>query len=219
MRIRFVFLLALSLSACGQEQSDNQIKTLAQWPDQANSTRFDYWLLALSWSPEYCASSEARPDSRQCSKAHEFVVHGLWPQFERGHPEYCDSSTRVANETADAIDALVPDRGLVFHQWKKHGSCSGLSPDNYFDALSRAARSVKIPSQALAQGARGIARTRLENEFIKANPGLSTESVVFECRRDYLREVRVCLDLNLNPRACGDDVREACAKRLRIRQP
>lgn len=185
---------------------------------QPTAASFDYWILALSWSPEYCASGEARPASRQCSRPREFIVHGLWPQFERGHPAFCHTQTRVSERTADRLAELVPDRGLVFHQWKKHGSCSGLSAPDYFAQMERAARSIQVPSQALqAAGATRATRDALERAFIAANPELSPEAIIFECRGGYLREVRVCLDRALRPRACAADVREGCGGELSVR--
>jgi ribonuclease T2 len=180
---------------------------------------FDYWVLALSWSPEFCASSEARPNSRQCSQPREFIVHGLWPQYERGYPASCDTQARVSARTADGLAELVPDRGLVSHQWKKHGSCSGMTPDAYFEALEHAGRSVVIPSAALAAASdRPVKRQDLEREFIEANPRLTPDAITFECRGNYLREVRICLDLALEPRRCGRDVHEGCgSKPLTVR--
>ena len=179
---------------------------------------FDYWILALSWSPEYCASTEARPDSRQCRQAREFIVHGLWPQYERGHPEFCDTRTRISEHSADRLGELVPDRGLVFHQWKKHGSCSGLAADDYFATLERAGRSIAVPRDALERAAaRPMTRIALERAFIDANPALSPAAITLHCRSGYLREVRVCLDHTLRPRACGADIDEACGRELRVR--
>lgn len=180
--------------------------------------KFDYWVLALSWSPEYCASREARPNSRQCSEPREFIVHGLWPQFERGYPEFCDTQTRVAESTADRLGELVPDRGLVFHQWKKHGSCSGMNVETYFATLERAGQSVVVPSAALqAASKRRVKRVDLEHAFIETNPGLTAEAISFTCSKQHLREVRICLDLQLKPRACGVDVDEACGRELNVR--
>lgn len=188
-------------------------------PSSGDRAAFDYWVLSLSWSPEYCASSEARPDSNQCARPHGFVVHGLWPQFDRGYPEFCDTRTRVDTAIARRLEPLVPDRGLVFHQWRKHGSCSGLSPEAYFETLERAAARVRSPGPwlrgAAHQGA--LRHHQVEQAFIEANPGLTPEAIAVDCRSRYLREVRVCLDHDLAPRACGVDVRDRCAGTLRIR--
>ena len=185
---------------------------------QPSSARFDYWVLALSWSPEYCASDEARPDSRQCARSREFVVHGLWPQYERGHPEFCDNRSGVPMRISDRVAPLMPDRTLVYYQWRKHGTCSGLGVDDYFTQVEKAVESVLVPSAALARAAtQPTSRARLKREFLVANPRLSSRSITLECRGDYLREVRICLDQALRPRPCGNDVREGCPSELRVR--
>lgn len=214
-------LLIAGLAGCQPADSTPDAPTpeiSAPLADAGPRPTFDYWVLALSWSPEYCASSDARPGSKQCTLAREFVVHGLWPQYESGHPEFCDTQTRVPERTADQLSTLVPDRGLVFHQWRKHGSCSGLDVEDYFAQLEQAAGSVRVPSKALARAAtQKVSRADLEREFIALNPGLNAEAIVLDCRSGYLREVRVCLDRALKPRACGADLREGCKQELKVR--
>lgn len=185
---------------------------------QPGAASFDYWVLALSWSPEHCASEDARPNSNQCRRAHEFVVHGLWPQFERGYPEFCDPDSRIDGAIADRLAPLMPDRGLVFHQWRKHGTCSGLSPQAYFAQLEAAAGSIRMPMRAIrAAQDRAASREDLEQAFMELNPGLGGDAITFHCERDRLREVRICLDHALAPRACGADLREACGRQLKVR--
>lgn len=218
-----MLLLVIGLVACQPDDASEKASIdpsppAALHPSEAKPS-FDYWVLALSWSPEYCASSEARPNSRQCSQAREFIVHGLWPQYERGYPASCATQTRVSERTADRLADLVPDRGLVFHQWKKHGSCSGMTPEAYFATLERAAHSIVVPGEALRDASNHpVGRVELERQFVRVNPGLMPEAITFECKGPYLREVRVCLDHDLEPRACGPDVNEACgSKPLRVR--
>lgn len=179
---------------------------------------FDYWVLALSWSPEFCASARAGHGSAQCAQPRGFIVHGLWPQFEKGYPEFCRSQARVSDQTVQRLAALMPDRGLVFHEWKKHGGCSGATPETYFGTLERAARAIQIP-KAFLDGAAGrrVLRTDLERAFTAANPGLSENAITFGCSRQFLREVRICLDLALQPRACGSDLQERCGRELSVR--
>ncbi|WP_420465888.1 ribonuclease T2 family protein [Panacagrimonas sp.] len=206
LRTRWWFASLLFVAGCQPSSSS---------PEAPN---FDYWVLALSWSPEYCASDAAKPGSRQCAQPREFIVHGLWPQYERGYPEFCDTQTRVPERIADQLGELVPDRGLVYYQWKKHGSCSGMTPDDYFARLERAGRSVVVPGALLRQAAtRPVERIALESAFIAANPAVTPAAITFHCRGAFLREVRICLDHGLQPRTCGADLREGCGRDISVR--
>jgi ribonuclease T2 len=183
-----------------------------QSPAQAG--QFAYYMLSLSWSPAFCLQS---PLSAECSgpRRHGFIVHGLWPQNERGWPETCAGSAQVPDSVAEQISDLMPARRLIYHEWRVHGTCSGLDPAGFFTLVRRAYRSVTIPDPLVSPGA-PIERspTSVVNEFLEANPRLPAQSVVATCSREgspRLREVHVCFDRELNPRACSlDALREAC---------
>ncbi len=98
--------------------------------------RFDFYVLSLSWSPTYCATN-SRPDPAECDTPRGFIVHGLWPQYERGYPSDCPSNMprRVSQATVDGLSDIMPGGGLVNHEWQKHGVCSGL---NQVDLLRHA---------------------------------------------------------------------------------
>ena len=83
-----IFLMAVALgSAPGQEQRQ-----------QHQPGQFDFYVLALSWSPSFCQDSEerGREAREQCGlgRPYSFVVHGLWPQYERGFPRSASSRRR-----------------------------------------------------------------------------------------------------------------------------
>ncbi|MES2682043.1 MAG: ribonuclease T2 [Pseudomonadota bacterium] len=190
-------LLALSMLAVGSARADEP-------------GRFDYYLLSLSWSPQYCAS-EARPNDPQCARPYAFVVHGLWPQHERGWPSDCGRGEYLSDSLiADAL-RFMPSKSLVIHEWRKHGVCSGLGARQYFETAERAYRSITIPA---AYSAPGVALTRtvqaLERDLLKANPALRSDGIAVQCSGRYLREVQICLSRDLKPRACGSDVRDRC---------
>lgn len=175
---------------------------------------FDYYLLALSWSPAYCLDA---PTSSQCngSRAFGFVVHGLWPQNERGWPERC-ATTRVPEAVATGMLDLMPARGLVYHEWATHGTCSGLEPADYFRLVRTARATIKVPDEFAKPGA-AVEREpgAVAESFLRANPRLAPDSLVVGCSGGQvprLREVRICLDRDLAPRACGDDVRRAACR-------
>jgi ribonuclease T2 len=176
---------------------------------------FDYYIVALSWSPTYCLEdADPQRDRRQCQSARPFafVLHGLWPQHERGYPERCKTGQpRVPDEVIDKMMDVMPSRGLAGHQWRKHGACTGLSSADYFAASRAAFGAVKIPAEfsSVSQYV-STSPTKVEAAFLAANPGLNRDGVTVMCSRKHLREVRVCLTKDLKFRTCGADARRDC---------
>jgi ribonuclease T2 len=182
--------------------------------------RFDYYVLSLSWSPEYCAN-QGRNDRDQClgPRRYAFVVHGLWPQFERDWPENC-SSTPVDEADVPRMLDLMPNRNLIRHEWRKHGTCDGASPAAYFDKVRKAWSRIRIPSQfANLDRPLQIAPGAIEAKFLETNRNLTRDGIAVVCSGRYLREVRICLDRNLNPRPCGSTVRDACQVDAAVLRP
>lgn len=175
---------------------------------------FDYYVLALSWSPNWCAIEGDAKQSPQCDarEDHGWILHGLWPQFHRGWPSYCRTTERAPSRTmtADMAD-IMGTSGLAWHQWKKHGTCSGLSAQGYFD-LSRAAyTSIERPQilRKLDKSVRLPAHL-IEEVFLKENPGLSPDGLTITCKQGYIQEARICLSRDLEPVPCGRDVIKDC---------
>ncbi len=173
---------------------------------------FDNYLLALAWSPGWCG---ARPERRQrhpeqCANPRGFVVHGLWPQWRAGDwPEFCRPDSDVPRAVKDKALALTPDRGLIEHEWDKHGSCTTRDPAGYFDLVAQARGRVAIPELLRAPTKRlRLTRATLERLFAEANPGLRPDMIALSCGRTT--EVRICLDKNLAFTACGADIRDSC---------
>src|SRR5262245_22608192 len=191
---------------------------LAQDRRQNSPGQFDFYVLALSWSPSFCEAAAERGNSGrsqvQCSRPYSFVVHGLWPQYERGFPEYCERpAPRLPRNIMTSMLDLMPAPGLIFNEWDKHGTCSGLGPRGYFEAVRKARAGVKVPDEFLdLQQARTIAPAAVENAFIKVNPGLSHSAIAVSCDRNRLTEVRICMSKELQFRACEEIDRRACRR-------
>lgn len=162
---------------------------------------FDYYLLNLSWEPAFCLSPQ-HAQSDECRVAgHGFVLHGLWPQFAHGYPEHCSNEHTRLPQRLD----FMPTQKLAQHEWKAHGTCSGLRPDAYFDLMRHAYGAIKIPAQ-LEHPATGftIAPAQIKQAFVAANPGLRMEDIAVSCGNNILTAVAFCLSKdNLRPQPCG----------------
>ncbi len=183
---------------------------------------FDFYVLALSWSPAYCSLNGGQADPVQCNspKPFRFIVHGLWPQYERGYPESCATGGYPTREQIRTINDLTPSPGLVGHEWEKHGTCSGLSPKDYFTVLRAAAAKVEIPTQFGGSGRFALAPQAIESAFVRSNAGLSTGGITTLCDGGLLTEVRICLTKSLEFRNCPEVDRKGCrAKSVTIEPP
>ncbi len=178
---------------------------------------FDFYVLSLSWSPSFCLAKGADSDPAQCRapKPFDFIVHGLWPQNEHGYPEGCETQDYPNREQIASISDITPSAGLVRHEWEKHGGCSGLSVDDYFEVMHQARARVKIPAQ-FVHPSRDFALTPsvIETAFIRANPGLNSGEISTACSRGNFTEVRICLTKDLSFHPCPEVDRDACRSKF-----
>lgn len=171
---------------------------------------FDFYVLTLSWSPEFCHSH-----SPECQNGHHgFIVHGLWPQFTEGYPENCSNAPGPTNPS-EMLD-IMPDEKLIQHEWTTHGTCSGLSADEYFKLLRRAYTSIKIPAQ-LSAPSEGFSITSgdLKEKFLEGNPSLNRDSIAVSCGKNYLTGVYFCQTKDLQPTSCGT-IRDCRANVIKV---
>ncbi|OQW56081.1 MAG: ribonuclease T [Proteobacteria bacterium SG_bin9] len=181
---------------------------------------FDFYVLALSWSPSFCEAANERGNSGrsqqiQCGgRPYSFVVHGLWPQYERGFPNYCQRpAPRLERNVMQSMLDLMPAPGLVYNEWDKHGTCSGLGARAYFETIRKARASVKIPEEYLDLATAKLAVPEdIEQAFIKINPGLSSSAISVVCDSKRLSEVRICMSKDLQFRSCEEIDRRACRR-------
>lgn len=178
---------------------------------------FDYYVLALSWSPNWCSLEGRDRGSPQCDVGADFgwVLHGLWPQFERGWPSNCPSphAPPSRGQTRD-MAWLYGSSGSAWHQWRKHGVCDGRDPTAFYALSQRAYDSVTRPP-VFRQIPRDlqISASVIEEAFLKSNPGLRADGVTITCKAGAIQEARICLTRDLEPRRCGADVIRDCTLR------
>lgn len=177
---------------------------------------FDFYVLALSWSSGFCATGGADKGKAQCDRGAGlgFVVHGLWPQYERGYPSDCGGGP-VSSVALEQARGLFPDMGLARYEWRKHGTCSGKSPADYFGDVRRARDMVAIPERfSRARGDQSMSPQDILRAFGDANPRLRPGMAAVGCRSGVLQEVRFCLSKDLRDfRPCPEVARASCRTR------
>ena len=214
-----VLALFLPLAACKSDERTSTDPSPAPSAERAATTSatadFDYYLLNLSWSPEFCYS---HPNAAECAAHSRFVLHGLWPQnFNGTYPENCSNARGPA--APSSFNDIYPDRGLLEHEWRTHGTCSGLTSDVFFTTARVAYRSIVIP-QKLQNLTRqtSMSPSQIMNLFMEYNPKIPRESLAISCGNNYLTAVEICLDKSLRPIQCGP-VRSCKSVIVRIPPP
>ena len=185
--------------------------------------QFDYYVLALSWSPSYCAGEAGQNDHQQCAPGRRFafVVHGLWPQYAKGWPEYCKTrESWIPQDLIDGVMDVMPSKKLIIHEWKKHGTCSGLSQAEYFKTVELMFGALRIPARYLSpQAPVTVTPEQLVTDFVKSNTALTADMLSVQCGnatgQARLSELRVCVNKAGSFTACGmNEARQCKAKSL-----
>ncbi len=175
---------------------------------------FDFYVLSLSWSPGFCATGGQEKGRDQCRDGADigFIVHGLWPQYDHGYPSDCRGATSPPRSALAETDGVYPDRGLARYEWRKHGTCSGLDADDYFNAAKAARDAVTIPPRFKdPHAAQSLSPGEVTKAFVDANPALRPTMLAAICQHGTLDEVRFCFSKDLKSfRACPEVVREGC---------
>jgi ribonuclease T2 len=216
--VRAAFV-ALVLIAAGSQAPAQELR-------QNEAGQFDFYVLSLSWSPSFCAAAAERDGARgatlQCgARPYSFVVHGLWPQYDKGFPEYCQvPAPRLDRGIVASMLDLMPAPHLIFNEWDRHGTCSGLSPRAYFEVVRKARAVVKIPPEYVdLQEPLSVNPAAVEDAFIKANPGLAPNGIAIGCDKKRLTEVRICLSKDLQFRDCPEIARRSCPRDQLVMPP
>ena len=174
---------------------------------------FDYYVLSLSWSPTFCALEGEERDNPQCDRALGWVLHGLWPQYENGWPSYCRTTERnpSRSQTEEMVD-IMGSSGSAWHQWKKHGVCSGLSSADYY-ALARQAFGMirKPPVLRKLNKPVTLPASLIEEAFLQSNSKLTADMITITCKDNRIQEARICLTKDLERRKCGRDTIRDCS--------
>lgn len=184
---------------------------------QAKQASFDFYLLALTAHAAFCADGNARKSECRAGASIPISIHGLWPErFEPGnYPRDCPGPRLDLRPDSEAqLATLMPGMadGLHEHEWRRHGTCTGLDDDIYFGhtyVLSlHVVTALGDKLTTLAGRRTSAAELRGFADDYEAGMG---DTLTFHCRtlrgaprehreEPYLVEIRQCVD-NTGPDA------------------
>ena len=233
IRVALVALVLTPLAAAAQEPRQDPSRpneSSANGARQNAPGQFDFYVLSLSWSPSFCAAAAerdaARSPSSECgARAYSFVVHGLWPQYDTGFPEYCQMpAPRLDRGVVSSMLDLMPAPHLIFNEWDRHGTCSGLAPHAYFETVRKARAAVKIPPDYVdLKAPLDVTPAAVADAFVKANPGLAPGDIAIGCDNKRLTEVRLCLAKDLSKDVqfhdCAEIAKRTCRRDQLVMPP
>ena len=204
--------LASAVSAADWTTQDEQAC------DHNTAGQFKYYVLSLSWSPEFCRSHPGDKNEPQCKQHREFIVHGLWPECGTGGPQSCEGGGQADPIDKQKIYAFMPSDFLIQHEWDKHGTCSGLARSAYFDLTGDIFGKLTFPRLSGKPKA-----DKIEALFMESNPGFDADEIYLSCTESgpkkstkTLDEVRICLDKNTHEFARCEDARDTCRKLRKV---
>jgi ribonuclease T2 len=123
----------------------------------------------------------------------------------------------------DTVRNVMPRRGLVIHEYRTHGTCSGLSPAQYYGFARRLFKQIKIPKRYRNPfETQFVSPYQLKRELTALNPWLKPDMIAVTCTRwsKQLKGVRICFTKNGQPRACGrNEAQHKLCRAKRIRVP
>jgi ribonuclease T2 len=177
---------------------------------------FDYYVMTLSWAPGFCDLGGQETSSPECAEGSGdgFVVHGLWPDNDyRPNPEGCPGEDASPADLAEE-HGLYPNDRLAAYEYRKHGTCTGLSAHDYFATVRNVRGRLRIPATLQAPHQQfSLSPADVEQAFIAANANLRPDNMAVTCSDGELVDVRFCLSKDLTAYAiCRKVARHSCQR-------
>jgi len=221
MAKRLLVLFLLLVVCCGSSVvAVAKHKKQPPTTSDASAGDFDYFLLTLSWAPEFCATNPNGRKSIECAPSQHrgLVVHGLWPQYDSGKwPQDCASTPPVSSSTANHMMPIMPGKQLIQHEWEKHGTCSGMSVEDYFGAIEKLYNGLEVPGEfKKPTDSAQTTPAAIEQKFASANNAPKTAFRV-SCPQNEFSAVEVCLSKELQYQACPSTLKECRAPHIEVR--
>jgi ribonuclease T2 len=177
------------------------------------------WKVSLAWSPEFCHDSHESSREMQCTDPHAFVLGGFEQVRESGEAQRCGKNFQdVSDDVMERMLGVMWNKVVIKDEWRQHGSCSGLGMMEFFVQADFLARKIAIPEvYTRSFGTLETTAEQVRRRFVEANAGLDQDALLLRCDREWLREVEVCVDKDLNYQACMVQPADTCRASIKLR--
>lgn len=214
MRVLVATLLAMLVTAPAQGQAyqcrvpQNLLVPPPKKDGAIRKVPVTGYVLALSWSPEFCRNRKSAPEHReQCSGRNGrfgMIVHGLWPQGRSSWPQYCPTARSVGVPEAKRNLCMMPSPRLMAEEWAKHGACMTRTPETYFKVARILWNSLRHPDYDRLSREETLTAGRVRAAFVEANRDWRPEQVGVKLNeRGWLEELRLCYGKDWMPARCN----------------
>jgi len=203
----FAACSALAAQTCTLPERDP--RTRPSRVDYQNRIATDYYMLALSWSPSFCAEATGRRSQFQCAdNSFGFVVHGLWAQSARArnsddHPRNCKTPEVLPGSLTRRYLCIIPDAQLIQDEWNKHGSCAFPNAQTYLEREKVLWDSLQKPD--ISRLPRMARAKQIRDAWVVANRtiNLKPENISIAVRSgNVFEEARICYDKQFRLTGC-----------------
>ncbi|MGB7404376.1 MAG: ribonuclease T [Pacificimonas sp.] len=175
-------------------------------PDNIPDAPTAGYVVALSWSPEFCRfRGEEERHRGQCQdNRFGFILHGLWPQAAEGaHPRSCALAEPVSLDLMRQNFCMMPSAYLLQHEWAAHGTCQWDSPEAYYEQSAELWEAIERPDLFALSRTQNLNAGMIRSSFVIANADLPPSAVGVDLDNNgWLEEVFICLDVDFSPRPC-----------------
>jgi ribonuclease I len=172
---------------------------------------FDFYLLAMTMHAAFCDDGHADKKECRAGSKRPLVIHGLWPERlePRTYPRDCPAPRLdLQPSQLEVLREYMPGvhSGLHLHEWREHGSCSGLDADVYFEETLLLARELDaaLSGRLTTLGGEEATAAQIRAAAEAYRPGLG-KTFTLHCRnlrnappglrdRPFLVEIRQCVD-------------------------
>ncbi len=166
-------------------------------------------LLAISWQNAFCQTHQNRRECRNVKpssfSASHFTLHGLWPQPRS--KVNCKGTHKVYLPKPLYQELLqvqpAARSGLHKHEWKKHGTCYGKSPEAYFEdsiALLKQVNDSAVRDLFVRNVGRKLTSEQVRFAFDRAFGKGSGRKVKMVCDRGLITELWINLKGKITPK-------------------